>query len=580
MAESRTDREAAIASQIGSMSPREFELLVFELVKELPLRDGEGLPERLAAPDEGADIVSRGSRGRGTCVWQAKHHVKGIKWNECKKSLVRAADFWKPTTITFVFATDVSARSEKSWMRLVKAGRARGITVERWTLTHLLSRLADLEALRIRLFGEDGQAMSEKLDRAIKAGHPLETFKDIAVPAKVIADFADTHGFYELTVTARSPGGQAPRFEYLPLLSVEFAGERGKVQVDAWLRSGMTLGDLSSRLDEVENSDLRMEMIRTLASGEDFECSAGALTKALPGPAAELIESDEESVRVLASEKFPLRFELRLGDEMKGAGTVPAYRIPARTPISYGVGVCLGNLLIELNLVHLVEGETRRLAVRVDFDLVHGGRPGAIAVAEGFLRNWYEGASLQFFHDELFPVELQMRCAPAVAEKADLAGLWSNRKICEMAMRVEEALEVELTFPEEPEPEDLKTLAAINQALEQGEGTLRIHTGRGRHAKAELPEVEKSLRDIAPRRTPLEYELFGRPLSIGLMEWKHPGYRFGSVNPGPDGMVDIELIPLAGLADYKLVERWKGPRVFEQVKLARTIPLPKHENFI
>ena len=110
------EREQLLRQQIAAMEPGRFEQLVLALVKlEHPTA------RRIERPDGGADVLVPAKGATPARVWQAKRYPNKISWTKCERSLADAIAQYKPSTVTFVFARNLSKHGEGAFAKRLVA---------------------------------------------------------------------------------------------------------------------------------------------------------------------------------------------------------------------------------------------------------------------------------------------------------------------------------------------------------------------------------------------------------------------------------------------------------------------------
>ncbi len=158
-----------------AMSDGDFEALCSRLVRlEHPT------VVRPAAPgDGGADMVLPGAGATYERCWQVKHFTGGINWTQCRESLDRAKETWKPARYTFCFPRDLRFKEQESFDKHF-CGEREGVAVDHWSGDAILARLTgSAEGERVaRTFFNDPELDMAKVVRAIQSQGALETGQD------------------------------------------------------------------------------------------------------------------------------------------------------------------------------------------------------------------------------------------------------------------------------------------------------------------------------------------------------------------------------------------------------------------
>jgi hypothetical protein len=158
-----------------AMSDADFEALCSRLVRlEHPT------VIRPAAPgDGGADMVLPGPGTTYERCWQVKHFTRAINWTQCRESLDRAKETWRPTRYTFCFPRDLRFKEQETFDKRFR-GEREGVAVDHWSGDAILARLTGSEeGERVaRTFFNDPELDMAKVVRAVQAQGALETGQD------------------------------------------------------------------------------------------------------------------------------------------------------------------------------------------------------------------------------------------------------------------------------------------------------------------------------------------------------------------------------------------------------------------
>ncbi len=198
---------------IGAMSDRDFEDLVFALV-----RAEDNRARQLGPPDAGRDTIVPLDDGT-ELVWQAKHHMSGIDWGKCEESLVRALGERDPREITFVFPVRMTAGKEPGLADLRE--RYNQVTIkEPWTISVLREKLREHDEIRRELIdrriGIDELYVRHLLERAAQHDEESQARVSAAMLGPLVAAGHDA-AFAEARHAAevRDLAGASQRFEAL-----------------------------------------------------------------------------------------------------------------------------------------------------------------------------------------------------------------------------------------------------------------------------------------------------------------------------------------------------------------------------
>lgn len=191
----------------ASLTDDEFDELVFLLAQT----SDRGLV-KLRAPDGGLDTVSPSLDDPAVATWgiQAKLHRQHIKWSECRRSLDRAVEHWRPGRVTFAFPRDLTENQHKLFHKHL-TGRHAGTAVDWWGASALTGTLLARPAARAiakRFFNSEDPM--ELADRAIRAGAPLRTAQDLLERKELTGEFLQTADPHFAWVSIERPRSEEP----------------------------------------------------------------------------------------------------------------------------------------------------------------------------------------------------------------------------------------------------------------------------------------------------------------------------------------------------------------------------------
>ncbi len=290
-----------------SINPLDFEELCFALVRlEFPAA------VRLAAPDQGVDVLVPATHSEPARGFQAKRYVDQISWPACRESLDAAVEGHGVSRLTFCFARDLTAKQLSLFDKHLRT-RHVGVLVDWWGASELTARMTGTEEGRliaVRFFG-DPMRDAEAIARAVRAGGALGTADAILERQLAIGEFAtrsDPHFSYE---SAQREAGSAGR-EPAPGTAVRVERLRDGIvsRIDAAPRSREALERFGPRGRLIfqgteHGARANEELTRVLREGGSATLERGVeiVLDALPPLIAQLVrlgEAHEATVRVEA----------------------------------------------------------------------------------------------------------------------------------------------------------------------------------------------------------------------------------------------------------------------------------------
>lgn len=512
-----------------------FEQLVFELAK----RDDQAV-ERLAAPDGGADVLLRDPDGKTLRVWQAKHYTSGqIKWKTCEGSLRRADSVWAAKRVTFAFPVEFTAARIKSFdQRLGALGEELGISVDRWTLSEIISRLDEHAKLKVRFFGSSQEAVIDSVDRTLQAAGRFEGGADLLKRAEAIAKFTENTDpdFIYQTITG-GVEGPTPNWEELPYMSVAVGGGGRRVELASWSREGSAVASpvFSFSGDEV-GQRAREEVVRALARGEEAVITSGAnLRFQAPGLFKELIEEarpEKGELRLSPGEAIETKISIRT-DEDKLASSVALRPVPWPEGANASFAGYIGSALLELSIT-LLEAPT------VSFNVRLGGQFGSSADENLELAGWM----LAFLNHEefclaseaLFPGSRELRGDFSAGADAEmLAGIRARRDFYADLVTIEERMGYRFEIPDEFTTYDVDAAATAARVLREGGGTATFERTEGYvENPLEIPYLPEEFRKQGSVDREVAYVIFGERVGLGMARYEIPELRIVEIAPQGD----------------------------------------------
>ena len=270
---------------IQGMDDRGFELIVNELAHAALIDHGHQIVRKMRAPDKGADSLILDANGDVAGVVQAKHHVKGIKWDDCEKSLEDAVAAWSAPEVIFAFPVDFSAGNQSAFASL--QSRHPNVRIVAWELSAIQRMLDEHPQVGPRFFGPDARGVQDTIARTINlGGGTVSNASELVARALELgaaADELDPH--FILNQSSGPMPIPEPRWEELPWMSLEIAGQQAHVRIDAWARreAGVELPSWTFTDDDAgrrAHQDARDAMAR----GERADITSGIRLTLSPAP--------------------------------------------------------------------------------------------------------------------------------------------------------------------------------------------------------------------------------------------------------------------------------------------------------
>jgi hypothetical protein len=288
------DPRHPIPFPFGSLTDDEFDELVY-----LVAHAEEPAVAKIRAPDGGLDTVQPDQRDPTRATWgiQAKLHREQIKWSDCKASLDRAVECWRPDRVTFAFPRDLTENQHKLFHKHL-TNRHLGVTVDWWGSSKLTARLIDNSAARgiaKRFFHTEDPA--DLADRAIRAGGPLRTAHDLLEREGATGEFlrsADPHFDWVTTKRTRSstPIPRSPG----AAMRLEFSKGDEQLIADAIPRTPAAMAELAPRgallFSTAEERAVAEKLLAAVATSGGRAVLHGAMLRMqrIPAPFDELFD--------------------------------------------------------------------------------------------------------------------------------------------------------------------------------------------------------------------------------------------------------------------------------------------------
>jgi hypothetical protein len=196
------------------MHPSDFESLCCRLIR-LEYPSSTNLIRPRAPGDGGADMVLPDTGSSTQRAWQVKHFAGAINWTDCKKSLAKAKETWKPTRYTFCFPRDLTYNEQKTFNAHFRDD-AETVDVDFWAEEAITAKLLGSDAGErvARTFFNDPELDLRTLENTMRAGGALGTAPDIFDRLLPVGEqLSRNDAYFSYLVSghdARTPGHQLP----------------------------------------------------------------------------------------------------------------------------------------------------------------------------------------------------------------------------------------------------------------------------------------------------------------------------------------------------------------------------------
>ena len=535
MSGGRAERDEVLRRQLKAITPEQFEQLVYELARQEDTR-----VQRFVHPDGGADVVRPETASEPAKVWQAKRYPGTITWGECEGSLDASIERWKPGEVVFVFPRDFSEQAEQAFRtRLGERHRDNEVEVVNppWTLSELVRRLNEDDALRVRFFGKEQEDLQDAMTRAVSAGGRLTSPQDFVARAQTLSEWAERqderfrYGLYTGPVDI-----PAPNWDELPYLSMDVAGERVRVQVPIWPREGAVVEPPTYAFyDSAEGERARLEAVRALAAGEPAVVTDGAQVRIDRPKLIEQLGHDIDAVAggtLTLQPGDPVTIELLLEGET-GAIELTVHVRPVPAPPGAAVafaGFTDENALFQL-VVTLLEEPQVQLTTTASGSFGTNAAAGA-ATAE-ILLAFTTHEQLTIRSDELLPASgaVSGRFRGDHSEELVQELRWRAEFYSDVAF-IEQRVGISLPVPERFEPQDLAAIATVAEVLRTGEGTGSVSQASGMvEDPLEIPRLPDDFAKQKTMRRMVSYSIFGQEVELGLADYEIPRLKVIDIIP-------------------------------------------------
>jgi hypothetical protein len=337
------------------MSDENFELMCARLIRlEFPQAFK---PANML--DGGADMVLPTAGATYQRCWQAKHYPGPIRWEECKKSLARAKETWKPKRYTFCLPRELTVREQATFDRHFRRPNE-DVDVNQWNGEELLARLnGSPEGERVaRTFFEDPELDKERLYQAIRAKDVLDNAEDALDRLQPVGAFLRGHdAYFSYSATTHETGQAGPPLTPGTVMSL-FQAEGGLTsRIDAVPRDEEALERYAPEVVVQSTPDEKgaraAELLQAaLKSGEPVEISEGVeVTLRRAPPAFEELVGKPMTEGLLAlgpAEPVPLPKAPPFNARLKAKGkrrteTIDVRLLPAERPPPNFDGALVGS---------------------------------------------------------------------------------------------------------------------------------------------------------------------------------------------------------------------------------------------
>jgi hypothetical protein len=520
---------------IQGMDDRAFELLVNELAHAALLGHDREVVRKMRAPDAGADSLILDANGDVAGVIQAKHHVRAIKWVDCEKSLEDAVAAWSAPEVIFAFPVDFSAGNQTAFASL--RSRHPKVRIVAWELSAIQRMLDEHPQVGPRFFGPDARAVQDTIARTINLGgatvNNASELVTRALELGAAANELDEHFFLN-----QSSGPMAipePRWDELPWMSLEIAGQQAHVRIDAWARpeAGVELPSWSFTEDDAGRSahqDARVAMAR----GQRAEITSGIRVTLSPAPTVirELLGTAPQGEATLSIQPAEA---VRCSIVVHGETTVE-HDFDVRPVLPEdGVDVAFAadqdGLWLELSL-RLPGPPTVQMSVNVSPRF--GSDAATNAGAAEFLVAFLTCKRIELRAAGIVPDEGVDGPIDVPEEDELLDDLRQRAAIYRDLAFIERELAIDLPILGTIEHEDILSIGTIAAALETGEGTYTMHQAQKVVPVSDIPGLATEFAQERTHEREVTYPLFGRQISLGTATYDLPPVKIIDVRPLAD----------------------------------------------
>jgi len=559
---------AQLRRDLTEIGDANFELITFELVR-IDFPDAK----KLANPDGGADIIVPAPSGGKPRVFQAKHYPDQISWSKCLASLNEAVRTHDPERVTFCFPRDLTDPQRQKFKEKLVAAHPQ-ITVDYWGVSDFHVKLAAAPEIAARFFPRVRNDALRAATRAIgQGGKPLESGIDIILRAGDLARFADEIDprFRQQITQGTAQDFQEPSgWAEIPFLTMKVRDDQTVVRLDFWPRPGTEVALPTWGFVDNEAGRGSLEEARTmLALGREANVTESIQVALRDAPALmNELAGECQSVEITGQltiqpgEPVPLIFEIETSDDT----VVRTVNLRPVLPRQAGCAdfVAIDSALrIELEF-ELLERPTIRLSST--FTLMPGSSAkenlAAATVLDAFGRN----SKITLRAPGLLPEEGLVETGARLSEDAAKAASFL-RHLSAGIVAIEEQVGFEFDVPESIRREDVENVLNAASWLRGEEGSASV----GEMTLTFNPsEVARNVEGLAngegEARLPIELEIFGRLVPIGMIEMKIPPMKVLEMQPTgshPNAPVRVKIVPASDDVSrpFKLLRNGRLTRV-------------------
>lgn len=521
---------AITVRDLKDLSWQRFEDLVAALIfREHPTA------EKLANPDGGADVLLE-REGEGTKAWQAKHHPGDIHWKNCVESLDKMIENYSPTEVIFAFPRNLSGPLKESFKLHLK-DRYPDVDISYISGSKLIDMLRDCsDDFKSEFFGPDPRNQAAEIGRYLAAGGltiARQPQTDSIAQRFLIADEAGRRDRYFRTeVALRTGEAPATSWSEPPTLLLSHSESDRELRIAAWAENGAkgTILDLAFA-EGKEGLRARWEIAMELARRGEATLPKGATARLNRFPEA-VRAITGESVEALAD--VTLRPEVsspvnltatREGERLERTMRVvplPPLQVPTAGVETFNFGCLDGELALLIDV--FVNKAEDKVSVRTHLSLAIPDPeiPEGVVDALRLLVAIDEGSG-SWEAPSLLPV------GPVSLERSgDEEILRHNRTALaffESLRTIERSLQVDRFRLEKgikASGEDIDAAQVAAKTLETGEAPYQLETLEVDLPAAEVEALRLSGDTSLVGRLPIEIEVLGRHLRLGVGEAEVP----------------------------------------------------------
>lgn len=502
---------------------------------------------KLRAPDGGLDTVRPDDVDPTRARWgiQAKLHREHIKWPNCRESLDRAADQWRPDRVTFAFPRDLTIGQYRSFVKHLVRRHPR-IRIDHWGSTRLTAALIGSEQGRTiakKFFHAEDPA--DIVDRATRAGGPLRTPVDLFEREDAIGDFLRTAGPHFDFQSTRGPrtAGRPPETPG-SAMRLEFARGEQQLFIDAIPKTPDAARHYGPKGSIAFTDPERAN--RLLSAVQDYggRASLGQATivfEQIPPPFDQLLASIDGEVTIRAKgDAAPWSARLT-ADTDTGCGSLDIDLVPAPAEKDWDMKLAgqRNGVKVELRFVWDHDTDTGKTALTWEFTRATGSTAERARALDLMVAIHGVGT---------ITLEDREGVRPTLQRSNVSRLLPPDLPMLRNAYR--DLFEIEAfagaTFgppPDEFAPNELRNLAFLADQLRQSRTQLPL-TSMKLVVRADGLEEFRSVEAAHLLfREQLYAHLFGRDLHVGQRVTQPPPMRIKHAVKRPDRAWDVTLVP-------------------------------------